>query len=829
MTKCNGGGKMIGGTRAGWLVPLLSLLAACSGVAIDEDPPTAGAVVDEALIGVSSYRFGESRTLLSDFEERIRHAGPEECVAIEKQLLWILRSPDATFPGRQFACRMLRRIGSPRAVPVLEELLGDEEMTHSARFALEGMPYPEVGAALRRALGGLTGDRRIGLIDTLGARGDREAVSLLTALLEVEDEATVHAAIVALGRIGGASAVRALREAELEPVHLDERDDALLRGADSLLAEGEEERALSLYREQCGASHPIPRRVAAWRGLLRARPDHALEELTTLLEDPEPELREAAGSFLVELPPGTDWAPLLARLARFEPEVRVLVLGILAGRVELDCPNASASALEALDAGEEAVRIAGLRALGSLGDSRHVVRVAWFAGRSGAEGEAAIDCLERIGGPLVNDAITGCLETLPDSARAALVPVLVARGAEGAEAVLMDYALRGDDRLRRACLDSLGGIVDAGDLPPLLSLLAKLEEEGDRQRLVTAIEAAHGRGGEAESTVALVAARLEGAEGPRRASLLRILGAVPTDRSLALLLEAVSDLDPGVHGAAIEALAAWPDDGPLETLRDLSRQSEDAAVRLVTLQGYLRLVTLSVEGDAAGIGAAFAEAFEAAHGLEEKQAVIDAVVRAGSSWGVAFLHSREEDVEAASAAATAGERLCSILARKVPHAAQGCEVVLSHPPVERYRAGGPAALTDGIWGSTTHGDGCWHGFEGEDLIAVIDFEEPIELSSIRVGYLRNPRSWVFPPAEVEFSISEDGETFESLGILAIEGPVGEEEATLGDAFLRVEGRRARFVRILAKNIGLLPAWHSGTGEKAWLFIDEIQVNPSYGE
>ncbi|MBI3189190.1 MAG: hypothetical protein HYZ33_00935 [Ignavibacteriales bacterium] len=38
----------------------------------------------------------------------------------------------------------------------------------------------------------------------------------------------------------------------------------------------------------------------------------------------------------------------------------------------------------------------------------------------------------------------------------------------------------------------------------------------------------------------------------------------------------------------------------------------------------------------------------------------------------------------------------------------------------------------------------------------------------------------------------------------------------------LKNQKARFVRVQAKNVGRCPEWHKGKGEKAWLFVDEIQ-------
>ena len=37
-------------------------------------------------------------------------------------------------------------------------------------------------------------------------------------------------------------------------------------------------------------------------------------------------------------------------------------------------------------------------------------------------------------------------------------------------------------------------------------------------------------------------------------------------------------------------------------------------------------------------------------------------------------------------------------------------------------------------------------------------------------------------------------------------------------------REARFVKVNAKNIGICPEWHPGSGNRGWLFVDEIVIN-----
>ena len=61
----------------------------------------------------------------------------------EADLLKTLSDPDAPIFDKAMACKELSRIGTEAAVPVLAEMLGDDEtLSHYARYALVLMPSP---------------------------------------------------------------------------------------------------------------------------------------------------------------------------------------------------------------------------------------------------------------------------------------------------------------------------------------------------------------------------------------------------------------------------------------------------------------------------------------------------------------------------------------------------------------------------------------------------------------------------------------------------------------------------------------------------------------
>src|SRR5688500_14300072 len=90
----------------------------------------------------------------------------------EAELITVLQS-DAAPAEKDGACQKLKVIGTVKAVPALASLLADSALSHSARYALEGMATPEAGAALREALKDSNGLTKAGIVASLGQRRDR--------------------------------------------------------------------------------------------------------------------------------------------------------------------------------------------------------------------------------------------------------------------------------------------------------------------------------------------------------------------------------------------------------------------------------------------------------------------------------------------------------------------------------------------------------------------------------------------------------------------------------------------------------------------------------
>ena len=144
----------------------------------------------------------------------------------------------------------------------------------------------------------------------------------------------------------------------------------------------------------------------------------------------------------------------------------------------------------------------------------------------------------------------------------------------------------------------------------------------------------------------------------------------------------------------------------------------------------------------------------------------------------------------------------------------------------QYHAGGPEALLDGIHGSENWRKGDWQGYQKQDFEAVIDLQTIKEISSLSASFLQDSRSWILMPTELEFLVSTDNINFTSLGTLKIkEDPLVEKSYTKSYNQNITSSKKARYVKIKAKNFGKLPEGHIGNpyDGDAYIFIDEITV------
>lgn len=237
--------------------------------------PPAAHTLDEAWDYLPRYDWGLPRRRLALIDEAIRNSQQDapDHKTVELRLIEVLVNPAATSAAKDFACRRLAIIGSAASVPALARLLGDEQFSNLACFALEGIPDPAAQDALCQALGSLEGEQRTGVIQSLGNRRTQNAVPDLARLLTGGDAAARRASAVALGKIGGPAAAEALTAALANAASVDRATlaDSCLMCAEQFRTAGRKAEALALYQRLRAPEMPRTTQLAATRGMLLVR------------------------------------------------------------------------------------------------------------------------------------------------------------------------------------------------------------------------------------------------------------------------------------------------------------------------------------------------------------------------------------------------------------------------------------------------------------------------------------------------------------------------------------------------------------------------------
>ena len=226
-------------------------------------------MLDQAIKNLKAYDWGKDKTVLNPIEEAVvaTHGNAGDRKKLETDLAAVLKT-DAPFDAKQYVCRKLMVIGTVVSVPTLAELLTDEKLAHSARYALERMDAPEAAQALRDALAKTNGELKIGVIGSLGARGDAESVAPLGDLLGDDESAVARAAAIALGAIRSPAAAKVLSGAKATDATKSVIADAMLASAETLLGAGKKTQAKAIYMGLLAKKPASHVKVAATRGML---------------------------------------------------------------------------------------------------------------------------------------------------------------------------------------------------------------------------------------------------------------------------------------------------------------------------------------------------------------------------------------------------------------------------------------------------------------------------------------------------------------------------------------------------------------------------------
>lgn len=144
-------------------------------------------------------------------------------------------------------------------------------------------------------------------------------------------------------------------------------------------------------------------------------------------------------------------------------------------------------------------------------------------------------------------------------------------------------------------------------------------------------------------------------------------------------------------------------------------------------------------------------------------------------------------------------------------------------PSEKYKGDGPKTLIDDQLGTHDIQNGKWIGYN-DNMAFIMYFKKPIPLQSVSVHLMKKVPSHILLPEELEIWGGTSDKNLRLLQVIKNQMPVKDE----ADAFIKLDATFASqpisCIKILGKNFKKLPEWHTGKGQPAWIFMDEILLN-----
>ncbi len=545
---------------------------------------------------LKSYTYGNTNGVdLGWVEKQVGMASADASARrqVEQKLIDTLAAA-TTNDARQFLCRQLRTVGTAKAVPQLESMLTNPEISHMARYALGRIDAYQAGEALHRALKKTSGRVKSGIINTLAQIGYGKALADYMKHVGDPDKDVAIAAIRATGRFPCSSSIIALQRARRsagKDIQI-EIDAALLVSAEVFLAKGDKKRAGAIYQEFYSGKYSGQLRTAGLRGLAATQGEGAADLLVEAIKGNDADLRRNAIGMMA-LIKGKKTTDTFVKLSKSLPaDGQELIVRSLAARGDA---SASSAIIDMTASEHENVRLASLEALGGIGTPQAVGALAKAAATAGdREKQIARASLVRIKGKGIKQALIKAVNSGEAGCRVEVIRAIGQRNSRDPFPALHRVARTdADASVRNEAILSMGRVGKAGDLDTLLKLAIAPKESGDRPSIERAIAIVFNKIGDSNAQADPVIAALKRAPDEAKPVLLNLLTRPATTRALEAVRAAVKSADKQVSDAAIRALGEWPNADPAAELYTIAASSSNEVHRVLALRSFIRMAILS--------------------------------------------------------------------------------------------------------------------------------------------------------------------------------------------------------------------------------------------
>jgi len=580
---------------------------------------------EEDFRALARYEFGQDRSALARVEYTVNQVSAGVSGAVDQKTLvdrlCAVLKGKATPDARRFACRMLKQLGDPRAVPALVFSLQDSETANTALWALENTPGPEADEALVKALGTAKDRVRSGVINALARRKTAASAAALAGLLKENDAETVRLAAFALADLGTPEAWNALAEAArtAEGERFTVLEPVLVRVADAVPPDGFDAWMGLLPDEKVSPAT----RCAKLSLMINRYPDRATDLLEAALSGSDDILVQAALG-LIRARHDDAATQLLIRVARKTDLTRHPEF--IAALADRGAPEAREMAVALVDSGNPDAAVEVFKTLEKTAVLEDLPMMVRQAGGTGPVAQAAYEAVTRMTLNGVDEQL-GNLASGKDAAVSVTALKLIGeRRSVAMIPSVVKIAAKADPPVAREAIRALQAMARAEDMPDLLDLLKRHAEDELKEEVIRAIVAVCERIPEPalRSEALIEALKREGkSEKPYALALIDALSRVGQPEGLAYLQNALNASSGARKEAVLDALASWPNGLALDILRSLLVEGGyQGADRDKLLRGYARLLRAETGEAPASLVARYRELFEQVAASDQERAML---------------------------------------------------------------------------------------------------------------------------------------------------------------------------------------------------------------
>ena len=154
--------------------------------------------------------------------------------------------------------------------------------------------------------------------------------------------------------------------------------------------------------------------------------------------------------------------------------------------------------------------------------------------------------------------------------------------------------------------------------------------------------------------------------------------------------------------------------------------------------------------------------------------------------------------------------------------ATGKKITLARPPSTKYPGDGGFTLVNGVQNETGQSlSNEFLGFKGADCELIIDFGATTSFREIVIHTFEQQGSYIYYPGGIDVWGSADGTSFSAFTApVEIVKTSDRKKATIAYQ----SPQNTRYLKLLIRNNGIIKEGLPGAGQKAWLWLDEIEVN-----